>query len=345
MATNRSKSVTSHHADAPQLLGGTAIKPIERHGWERIRYFIHNPDTGAFCSRTPKSWFLIFLFYVIYYSCLAGFWYGMLQIFFLTLNDETPKWMKEESIIGINPGMGVRPRQADARIDSSMYLFRANWNGEKTTDLEQDTDAGFAARMSDFLDRTLTEGQKNAVVCNDTELNKPREKNQPPCRFETSSFGSCATFPYGYSQDAGLKPCVIVKLNKIMGLVPEPYLPEDADSEVLKPVPDNIKALIRDPAEPRRVYIECHGENAADEEALSDVQYFPKHQGVPMGFFPHQVRTNLVSPAIAIQFADVPRGQLIHIECKAWFKGVVHERKERMGLVHFELLVDHAKSN
>jgi sodium/potassium-transporting ATPase subunit beta len=60
-----------------------------------------------------------------------------------------------------------------------------------------------------------------------------------------------------------------------------------------------------------------------------------------MGFFPHQVRSNLVSPAVAVQFTDVPRGQLLHIECKAWFKGVVHERKERMGLVHFELLVEH----
>ena len=292
MATQR-KSVTDHHAhDAPQLLGGTAIKPVERHGWEAVRYFIHNPETGAFCSRTPKSWFLIFLFYCIYYTCLAGFWYGMLQIFFLTLNDDTPKWMQSESIIGINPGMGVRPRQADARIDSSMYYFKGNWNGEKTTDLEQDSDAGFAARMSDFLDRTLVEGQKGAVNCNDTDLSKPREKGQAPCKFEASSFDNCATFPYGYSKDSGLKPCVIVKLNKIMGLIPEPYQPEDADTLPAE-VPESLRKLIRDPAQPRRVYIECHGENAADVEALSSISYFPAHQGVPMGYFPHQVNSSL----------------------------------------------------
>jgi sodium/potassium-transporting ATPase subunit beta len=338
MATAR-KSVTAHHADVPQLLGGTAIKPVERHGWERVRYFIHNPDTGAFCSRTPKSWFLIFLFYVIYYSCLAGFWYGMLQIFFLTLNDETPKWMKEESIIGINPGMGVRPRQADARIDSSMYYFKGNWNGEKTLDLEQDSDAGFAARMSDFLDRTLVEGQKGAVECSADELNKPREKAQAPCKFDASAFGACGQFPYGYSKDSGMKPCVIVKLNKIFGLVPEPYAADEKDLPA--EIPQAIKDRILDVNEPRRVYIECHGENAADEEAISSITYYPAHQGVPMGYFPHQVKTNLVSPAVAVQFADVPKGQLLHVECKAWFKGVVHERKERMGLVHFELLVDH----
>jgi hypothetical protein len=136
MATAR-KSVTGGHQDAPQLLGGTAIKPVERHGMEAVRYFIHNPETGAYFSRTPKSWFLIFLFYVIYYTCLGGFWYGMLQVFFMSLNEDTPKWMQDQSIIGINPGMGVRPRQADARIDSSMYLLEGKYRA--TSNLEEVT--------------------------------------------------------------------------------------------------------------------------------------------------------------------------------------------------------------
>ena len=75
----------------PMVLGGTAIKPKERHGWEAIRYIIHNPETGEFFTRTPKSWLLITGFYIIYYSCLAGFWAAMLNIFFLTLTDEAPK--------------------------------------------------------------------------------------------------------------------------------------------------------------------------------------------------------------------------------------------------------------
>ena len=221
-----------------------------------------------------------------------------------------------------------------------MYLFNGNWNGEKTNDIEQDSDAGFAARMSDFLERTLVEGQSGAVNCSDEDLNKPRDKSQPPCIFDSSSFGACAKFPYGYSKDSGLNPCVIVKLNKIFGLVPQPF---EANDDLPAAIPEAVRNLIKNPGEPRRVYIECHGENAADEEALSTITYFPSHQGVPMGFFPHQVRSNLISPAVAVQFQNVPRGQLLHIECKAWFKGVVHERKERMGLVHFELLIEGSK--
>ena len=55
----------------PALLGATAFKPVERHGWEAIRYFFHNPDTGEIMTRTPLSWLLITVFYVIYYSCLG----------------------------------------------------------------------------------------------------------------------------------------------------------------------------------------------------------------------------------------------------------------------------------
>ena len=79
-------------ADSKQtILGGTAIKPKERHGWEAVRYLLHNPETGEILTRTPKSWLLITGFYLIYYSCLAGFWAAMLNIFFLTLEDHQPK--------------------------------------------------------------------------------------------------------------------------------------------------------------------------------------------------------------------------------------------------------------
>ena len=77
----------------PTILGGTAIKPKERKGWEAVRYIIHNPETGEIFTRTPKSWLLITVFYLIYYSCLAGFWAAMLNIFFLTLEDHQPKWV------------------------------------------------------------------------------------------------------------------------------------------------------------------------------------------------------------------------------------------------------------
>jgi len=188
---------------------------------------------------------------------------------------------------------------------------------------------------------------------------RPRPAGAKPCRFDPSVFGPCAVHPYGY--DRAESPCVVVKLNKIFGLVPEPYAPTD---DLPEEIPEAVRTSIKSPADPRRVYIECHGENPADVEALEGkIRYYPAHQGIPLGYFPHQVgsssvllsrsfisfpfslqnKANKVSPAVAVRFDGLPEGQLLHVECRAWFRGVVHARKERMGLVHFEVLVDKKK--
>lgn len=115
---------------------------------------------------------------------------------------------------------------------------------------------------------------------------RPRLENEDPCLFNVSEFGECSKFPYGYSIDPALKPCVIVKLNKIFGFIPEPLTKTDD----LEGVPENIKKMIEDESQPHRVYIDCQGENPADVEALQGkLRYFPEHQGIPMGHFPHQV--------------------------------------------------------
>lgn len=91
-----------------ELLGAVAIKPPgwDRTGLEAFRYFLYDPDNGTILSRTPKSWALITIFYTIYYSCLAAFWYACLLIFFTTLPvaEDGPKWQQAGSLIGINPG-------------------------------------------------------------------------------------------------------------------------------------------------------------------------------------------------------------------------------------------------
>jgi sodium/potassium-transporting ATPase subunit beta len=33
-------------------------------------------------------------------------------------------------------------------------------------------------------------------------------------------------------------------------------------------------------------------------------------------------------------------GVLINIECKAWAKNIKHDRTDRLGSVHFELMID-----
>lgn len=46
----------------------------------------------------------IIVFYIVLYSFLAGFFAGLLMVFFQTLNVEQPTWTMEASLIGTNPG-------------------------------------------------------------------------------------------------------------------------------------------------------------------------------------------------------------------------------------------------
>ena len=36
---------------------------------------------------------------------------------------------------------------------------------------------------------------------------------------------------------------------------------------------------------------------------------------------------------------DLQVGQLIHVECRAWFDGVIHDTKDMAGLVRFEVML------
>ena len=92
--------------NSKQIMGGTAIKPV---GWDRtfcesMQYMIYDPANGTILTRTPLSWLKIIVFYCIYYCFLAGFWIGCLNIFFMTLPEDRPKWEQAASIIGDNPG-------------------------------------------------------------------------------------------------------------------------------------------------------------------------------------------------------------------------------------------------
>merc|ERR1712141_340970 len=63
---------TRKMTDPALPIGATAIKPVERHGWEAFSWFMYDKNTGAIMGRTPMSWLLITVFYIIYYTLLAS---------------------------------------------------------------------------------------------------------------------------------------------------------------------------------------------------------------------------------------------------------------------------------
>jgi len=295
-------------ADAPKVLGGTAIRPKERHGLEAIKYLLYNPDTGEVLTRTPKSWALITVFYIIYYCCLAGFWAAMLTIFFQTLDPARPKWVTDESLIGRSPGLGLRPGQSAEFVDSSMIMFDhndpASWQG-------------WADRSKEFL-------KKYEAVADDSEAKA----------FDLSALGDCGTGNHGYDQG---KPCIFLKLNKIFDLEHDYYNdPADLPEEMPAELKAHIGTMSGDAA--NQVWVDCQPKNPADKEGIDSIKYFPADRGFPAAYYPFNGQKGYQSPLVAVQFEPNTPGQLIHIECRAWAKNIGYSRRDKVGIASLEIM-------
>eukprot|EP00088_Acartia_fossae_P069657 TRINITY_DN9156_c0_g1_i6.p1 TRINITY_DN9156_c0_g1~~TRINITY_DN9156_c0_g1_i6.p1 ORF type:complete len:330 (-),score=128.39 TRINITY_DN9156_c0_g1_i6:402-1391(-) len=328
-----SNNATSNNAGQP--LGGTAIKPVgwDRTGWEAFRYMLYDPDTGKVLTRTPLSWLKIFVFYCIYYSCLAAFWLACLQVFFLTVPTDHPKWTLEDSIIGVNPGVGMKPPMSDKRIDSSLYEFSLEDSSTTPTNKEGEGEKNIDLKTR--MDLFMAKYNNNSGLNDCTDNN---DSNKGKCIFDMSTLGECnSENNYGYlpvGADKTIEPCFFLKLNKIYGFNPEPIT--EADFADYPEMDEEFKGKIKDAKEPA-VFFNCFGRFPADMEAAK-FNFFPEDQAVSLKYFPFK-GGNYQSPMVAVK-VSAAEGQLVHIECRAYYKGVVHDKKDKMGLIQFEVLIN-----
>ncbi|GIX98023.1 hypothetical protein CDAR_297651 [Caerostris darwini] len=290
-----------------------------------VKSFIWNPATREFCGRNGASWVKIGVFYVIFYLLLAGFWSVMLLVFYQTLDYYTPKWQLDSSRIGSNPGLGFRPLPHPDNIDSTLIWFThggsshegpAEWDHWKNS-------------LEEFLypykgGRQFGEYVKSCHEGDDYE-------GRQVCQFVLENLGNNCTYSNNYGYDLG-EPCVLLKINRIFGWRPVPY----NNNSFPPQLPDHI----RENYNPNNVYISCAGENPADKENIGPVAYFPDHGAIPNYYFPFTNKEGYLSPFVFIKFLKPVAGVLINIECKAWAANIRHDRTDRLGSVHFELLVD-----
>jgi sodium/potassium-transporting ATPase subunit beta len=296
----------------PIPIGCSAIKPVERHGWEAVSWFLYDKNTGAIMGRTPLSWVLITVFYIIYYAFLAGFWALMLIVFFQFIDDKQPMWQQDR--IGRSPALGVRPGQDWHHIDSGMIIFNQQKvdNGKTIPGY-----GGWVERTSKFLEPYKGKPELTAL----SDCSGVTDKN------------------FGYSDGS---PCILLKLNKIYGLEHE-YITE-ARAEMPKELQDRVKKANGN----KHVWVSCEGENAADQEAMGEISYFPENGGFPEKYFPYLNQDDYLSPLIAVKFPKIkdPKdlGQFLHIECRAWADNIKYHRRDRVGIAHFELMIHDDKT-
>lgn len=221
--------------------------------------------------------------------------------------------------------MGFRPVPKES--GSTLIWVKQN-DPNSTTD--------YVTGLNQFLDDYQPGSQSNAenyIDCSPT--NHPTAASKTTCRIKLTDLGPCSRERnYGYNEG---QPCVLLKLNRIFNWVPETYnaaeLPADVKAAYQRQSGKAIPAN-----DDNQVYITCNGEDPVDQEHIGPIRLYPN--SIPAYNYPYMNQRGYLSPVVMVQFLNPTPGVLINVECKAWAKNIVHSRTDRLGQVHFELLVD-----
>ncbi|CRK86547.1 CLUMA_CG000063, isoform A [Clunio marinus] len=312
-------------------------RPEKLGAWAGLKQFIWNSDTSQFMGRTKDSWGKILFFYLIFYSVLALFFWVMWLFFASTIVDGHPKYQLKDSLIGDNPGLGFRPMPpSDSNVESTLIWYRKNNATSSKYWVSQIKDF-----LEDFVEDKSKKDKLNRVSC---DIVGPRPVVDI-CKVNLEKYGKCSYDPStnknpNFGFDEG-KPCVFLKLNKIFNWIPEYY---NNASDLPENMPPQLKKHIIGQKKMKDVvWVSCEGENPADKEHIRELKYYTFDDNAQQGFngFFYPFNTNQYNqPLVAVRFEDITFGVLINVECKAWAKNIKHDRQERRGSVHFELLID-----
>uniref|UniRef100_A0A670ZKS0 Sodium/potassium-transporting ATPase subunit beta n=1 Tax=Pseudonaja textilis TaxID=8673 RepID=A0A670ZKS0_PSETE len=174
--------------------------------------FIWNSEKKEFLGRTGGSWFKILLFYVIFYGCLAGIFIGTIQVMLLTVSEFQPKYQDRV----VPPGLTNLPRVSKMEISF-------NPSDPKSYNV-------YVTQMETFLKGYESTNQQDINFENcGNEPSPPRDRGPfdgspgalPSCKFFRNWLGNCSGLDdpnFGYEDG---KPCLIIKLNRVLGYIPK----------------------------------------------------------------------------------------------------------------------------
>ncbi|XP_010769248.1 sodium/potassium-transporting ATPase subunit beta-3-like [Notothenia coriiceps] len=257
----------------------------------------YNPRTGEFMGRTASSWALILLFYLVFYAFLAGMFALTMWVMLMTLDDNVPKYQDRVPY----PGLAIQPNSLDIIYNKSEPLKYAP----------------YVQKLESFLlSYNDTEQEKNEE-CTRGEYflqDDAEDMEKKACRFKRGFLSLCSGLSdtnFGYSEG---KPCILLKLNRIIGLKPR-----------------------GDP------YITC----AVKKDEPIQMQYFPREGSIDKMYFPYygkKAHETYVQPLVAVKLLLTKEdyNKELAIECKVEGSDLRNndERDKFLGRVTFRIKVE-----
>ncbi|XP_056589620.1 sodium/potassium-transporting ATPase subunit beta-2a [Triplophysa dalaica] len=269
--------------------------------------FFWNPRTHELLGRTASSWGLILLFYLVFYTFLAGMFCLTMYVMLLTLDDYKPTWQDRLA----TPGMMIRPKGKALEI---IY---------KVGDTESwDT---FTKNLNNFL---APYNNSRQVENNDDcvpdkffiqeDSGEVRNNPKRSCQFNRTILGDCSGLndpTYGYRDG---KPCVLIKLNRVIGMLPE--------------------------KEGQSPYVTC-GAKKEDSDSISEIAYFPPNGTFNLMYYPYygkKAQVNYSQPLVAVKFLNISMNTDVNVECKIISSTITQlsERDKFAGRVSFKLRIN-----
>ena len=285
-----------------------------------ISSFIYNPNDGRILNRQPIDFLKLLLFYFGFYGAIVAFFSLCFTAFtFAVLNDDHPLRTGEHSLLRLQPGLSIRPVP-----DWRTTLIRFEMGKEQSFQL-------YTQNMQAYIDQYENFAQLEQPDVRQTECDISTGIRADPdlravCKFDLKELQECnKESMYGYARG---QPCVIIKMNKVYGWLPDPATVNNVTN--------------------KDILVKCYGIDSADVDFLNHVRYFPSKiiNGEEYGFFshtfyPYLVQAGYLPPVVMAQFTNMTKNRLIRVECRlTGIKNMIYDPMKKLGSMRFEIIMD-----